>query len=126
MVSPRRPPGTLETEILTVLHEASSDLSPREVRERLSARAGAELSYSAIVTTLTRLHDKGIVTRSRSGRAYRYAAPSDPSGLVAWRMRRLLDAEADHARVLTHFISGLSPSDEELVRRVLRQESEEP
>ncbi|MEV0729144.1 BlaI/MecI/CopY family transcriptional regulator [Polymorphospora sp. NPDC050346] len=115
----RRAPGSLEGEILAVLHDSGTPLSPGEVRERLAARDDHELSYSAVVTTLSRLHAKGVVTRGRSGRAYRYAAPSDPSGLVAWRMSRLLDAEADHAPALTHFISGLSARDEELVRRLL-------
>ncbi|MER5622085.1 BlaI/MecI/CopY family transcriptional regulator [Streptosporangium sp. NPDC002544] len=123
-MSSRRSPGVLEAEILTVLHEASGALSPGEVRDLLSGKGGGELSYSAVVTTLTRLHDKGVVTRERSGRAYRYAAPADPSGLVAWRMRRLLDAEADHAPALTHFISGLSAGDEELVRRLLLGQDE--
>ncbi|MFI6456771.1 BlaI/MecI/CopY family transcriptional regulator [Streptosporangium amethystogenes] len=121
-MSPRRSPGVLEAEILTVLHEASGALSPGEVRGLLGDKGGGELSYSAVVTTLSRLYDKGIVTRERSGRAYRYATPADPSGLVAWRMSRLLDAEADHAPVLTHFISGLSTGDEELVRRLLLRE----
>ncbi|MEV0394052.1 BlaI/MecI/CopY family transcriptional regulator [Polymorphospora rubra] len=115
----RRAPGSLEGEVLAVLHGSGTALSPGEVRERLAERDDHELSYSAVVTTLSRLHAKGVVTRGRSGRAYRYAAPADPSGLVAWRMSRLLDAEADHAPALTHFISGLSARDEELVRRLL-------
>lgn len=124
LMSARRSPGALETEILAVLHEASGPLSPGEVRALLSDKGGGELSYSAVVTTLTRLHEKGVVTRERSGRAYRYAAPAAPSRLIAWRMRRLLDAEADHAPVLTHFISGLSAGDEELVRRLLLGDDE--
>ncbi|TCJ40449.1 BlaI/MecI/CopY family transcriptional regulator [Parafrankia sp. BMG5.11] len=112
----RRPPGSLEEEVLGVLHR-SGELSPGEVRDLLPATA--RLSYSAVVTTLTRLHTKGVVTRRRHGRGYVYSAPGDPATLVAWRMNRLLAGQADHRRALTHFIAALSPTDEALVRDLL-------
>jgi hypothetical protein len=34
-------------------------------------------------------------------------------------MRGVLDAEADREAVLARFVSGLSPEDEDLLRRVL-------
>lgn len=112
----RRPPGSLEEEVLGVLH-SSGELSPGEVRDLLPD--AARLSYSAVVTTLTRLHAKGVVTRRRHGRGYLYAAPGDPATLVAWRMNRLLAGQADHRPALTHFIAALSPTDEALVRDLL-------
>jgi predicted transcriptional regulator len=99
----RRSPGSLEAEILTVLHTAHRELSPAQVRERLNG--GPALSYSAVVTTLTRLHGKGVVTRRRAGRAFLYVAKSDAASLVAWRMNRLLDEQADHRPALTHFVA---------------------
>jgi predicted transcriptional regulator len=113
----RRAPGALESEVLTVLRAATEELAVGQVRERLPG--SATLSYSAVVTTLTRLHAKGLVTRHRTGRAFRYGAVADAAGLTAWRMRRLLDEQADHAPVLTHFIAGLTATEEELVRELL-------
>ncbi|MBX6388790.1 MAG: BlaI/MecI/CopY family transcriptional regulator [Frankia sp.] len=115
----RRSPGTLETEILNVLHAAQAELSPAQVRERLEN--GDALSYSAVVTTLTRLHGKGVVTRRRAGRAFLYLAKSDAASLIAWRMNRLLDEQADHRPALTHFVATLSPSDEALIRQLLAE-----
>ncbi|KAA9166151.1 BlaI/MecI/CopY family transcriptional regulator [Amycolatopsis acidicola] len=117
---PRRKPGALATEILTVLTEAEAALTPGEVLERLPQ--DRKLSYSTVVTTLTRLHEKDAVTRERDGRAFRYSANGDPSTLVAWRMSRLLDAEADHASVLTRFVSDLSEKDEQTLRNLLAGE----
>lgn len=113
----RRRPGALAAEVLHALVEAGKALTPAEVLERL-APTGAR-SYSAVVTTLTRLHGKSAVTRVKDGRAYRYSATADPSALVAWRMARLLEAEADHAPVLTRFVRGLSEDDEAVLRRLL-------
>ncbi|WP_241834460.1 acetyl-CoA sensor PanZ family protein [Pseudofrankia asymbiotica] len=115
----RRSPGSLEAEILNVLHTARRELSPAQVRERLVS--GATLSYSAVVTTLTRLHGKGVVTRRRVGRAFLYLAESDAASLVAWRMNRLLDEQADHRPALTHFVAALSPGDEALIRQLLAE-----
>ncbi|GAA3048222.1 BlaI/MecI/CopY family transcriptional regulator [Actinokineospora globicatena] len=113
----RRRPGELAAQVLRTLVEAGQPLSPGEVLDRLDP-SGA-LSYSAVVTTLTRLHEKKAVTRERSGRAFRYLAVTDPSALVAWRMSRLLDAEADHTSVLTRFVSSLTKGDEEILRKLL-------
>ncbi|MDT3440420.1 MULTISPECIES: BlaI/MecI/CopY family transcriptional regulator [unclassified Pseudofrankia] len=120
----RRSPGSLEAEILNVLHTARRELSPGQVRERLVS--GATLSYSAVVTTLTRLHGKGVVTRRRAGRAFLYLAESDAASLVAWRMNRLLDEQADHRPALTHFVAALSPGDEALIRQLLTESLADP
>ncbi|HEX8868774.1 MAG TPA: BlaI/MecI/CopY family transcriptional regulator [Lentzea sp.] len=115
--SARRLPGTLASQVLQALVDAREALTPGEVRDRLDPTA--TLSYSTVVTTLTRLHDKAVVTRERDGRAYRYSAVADPSALTAWRMGRLLETEQDHGPVLARFVGGLSKQDEQLLRNLL-------
>jgi predicted transcriptional regulator len=114
-VSQRRAAGELEAAALAVLQASSSPLTPAEVLDQL----GGGLAYTTIVTILSRLHGKGVLTRLRSGRAYSYAPVADEPGLAARRMRGVLDAEADREAVLTRFVSELSPADEELLRRML-------
>lgn len=53
------------------------------------------------MTALTRLHDKGAVTRQRSGRGYAYQWAADTSTLTARRMRTLLDRDEDRESVLS-------------------------
>ncbi|WP_189335703.1 BlaI/MecI/CopY family transcriptional regulator [Actinoplanes ianthinogenes] len=115
----RRRPGQLETEIMTVLGEAEQPLTPGEVRDRLDPTG--ELSYSTVVTTLTRLYEKGSASRVRDGRAFRYGAPDGPAGLVADRMSRLLAVEADRASVLRRFVGNLDAQDEQLLRDLLSE-----
>ena len=57
--------------------------------------------------------------RHKAGRAYLYAPVADQPGLAARRMARVLDSEADREAVLARFVSSLSDSDEELLRRML-------
>jgi predicted transcriptional regulator len=111
----RRAAGELETAVLAVLQAAGRPLSPGEVRDQL----GDGLAYTTVVTILSRLHAKGVLNRQKAGRAYLYAPVADEPGLAARRMARLLDAEADREAVLARFVSGLSDSDEELLRRML-------
>jgi predicted transcriptional regulator len=111
----RRAAGELEAAVLAVLQDAGSPLPATEVVDRL----GGALAYSTVVTSLSRLHDKGTLTRYKDGRSFRYAPADDPAGLAARRLARMLDAEPDREGVLARFVSSLPDSDEELLRRVL-------
>ena len=111
----RRAAGELEATVLAVLQGAGSPLSPGEVRERI----GGTLAYTTVVTILSRLHAKGVLERTKAGRAYLYSPVADEPGLAARRMTRVLDGEADREAVLARFVSALSDSDEELLRRML-------
>ena len=114
----RRPAGALEAEVLAVLRAAGMPLNPGQVRERLTARQQGELSYSTVVTIVSRLHAKGLLARERAGRGFAYT-PLDPASRAAGQMSRALDAGADHDAVLSRFVSGLSGRDARLLRRLL-------
>src|SRR5262245_45981011 len=117
----RRARGSLEQEVVAVLAAASGPMTPAQVRDSL----GGELAYTTVMTVLARLHDKGAVTRRRTGRAYAYQSAGDDAEVTARRMRRLLDAGEDRARVLSRFVQALPPDDEavlaELVDRLRRE-----
>jgi predicted transcriptional regulator len=117
--APRRAAGELENSVLAVLLAADGPLSPGEVRDRLGGDEGGALAYTTVVTILSRLHDKGVLTRRRHGRAFRYAPVADGAGLAARRLSALLDREPDRDAVLTRFVADLSDRDEELLRRLL-------
>jgi predicted transcriptional regulator len=91
------------------------------VQERL----GGDLAYTTVITILTRLLDKGAVTRERAGRSFVWSAASDEAGLAARKMRKVLDAESDRGAVLASFVSGLGPDDERLLRELLGQSGAE-
>jgi predicted transcriptional regulator len=118
----RRAAGELESAVLGLLHTAGTPLSPGAVRERL----GGDLAYTTVVTILSRLHAKGVLERARAGRAYLYAPVADEPGLAARRMANVLAEEPDREAVLARFVSGLSRSDEELLRRMLGDTADGP
>jgi predicted transcriptional regulator len=117
----RRAAGSLEAEVLEILRAAGEPLSPGDVRQRVTARIRGELSYSTVVTIVSRLYDKGLLTRQRSGRGFTYT-PVDDASLAASRMRQALGSGSDHDAVLTRFVSGLSGRDARLLRDLLTDE----
>jgi predicted transcriptional regulator len=114
----RRAAGALEAEVLGILRAASGPLSAGEVRERITAGQERGLSYSTVVTIMSRLYDKGLLGRQRSGRGFTYSAV-DEASLAASRMSLALGNETDHDAVLSRFVSGLSGRDARLLRSLL-------
>jgi predicted transcriptional regulator len=111
----KRANGERESEILGVLQQAEAALTPGEVAERL----GGELTYSSVVTILTRMHTKQLLTRTRRGRAYAYAPVTDDPGFAARRMRTVLEERPDREAVLARFADSLSDTDADLLRQLL-------
>lgn len=111
----RRAQGELEALVLSALHREAGPVTAGRLQERL----GKELAYTTVMTILTRLHAKGVVSRERTGRAFVWRATSDEAGLAALRMRRVLEGESDRGAVLARFVTGLSSDDELLLRDLL-------
>jgi predicted transcriptional regulator len=118
----RRPSGELEASVLAALWAAAgSPLTPADVQRELGSALGSTLARTTVTTILARLHEKGSVSRTRSGRGYAYLPVQDSPGLAARRMRSELDksAEDDRGVVLARFVSELNPDDEALLRSLL-------
>jgi predicted transcriptional regulator len=118
-VSRRRSSGALEAEVLAALWSSDEPLTPAQVREQLPG----DLAYTTVLTTLVRLHEKGVVAREPAGRAFAYRALQDEAELAADRMRSVLDATEDRHAALTRFLGTLSSSDEQLLARLLPRAS---
>lgn len=75
-------------------------VSVRDVIEQLNGDRREQLAYTTVMTVMSRLAEKGALTRAREGRAYRYeAAASDAAGLA---VRGVLREHGDAA--LAHFV----------------------
>lgn len=112
----RRGAGDLESEVLAALWAAERPLTPGEAVEAV----GADLAYTTVQTILTRLVAKGAVQREPVGRAYAYSPVLDAAGVVASRMRAVLDAGGDQHAVLSRFVGTLSAEEERALTLLLR------
>ncbi|WP_086723611.1 BlaI/MecI/CopY family transcriptional regulator [Streptomyces carpinensis] len=110
----RRARGELEGEVLAALWAAGEPVTASVVQAKVAGAA-----YTTVLTILTRLCDKGLVTRRREGRGHVYAPVDDQAGLAAAGMHSLLDEGGDRAAVLSRFVSELSAEDERLLQQLL-------
>ncbi len=114
-MSKRRLTGALEHEVLSQLWVMDEAVTPSEVLEALDT----DLAYTTIMTILTRLWQKGLVTRERRGRAYAYAPALSEADLTAQRMQAALDAASDRKAALTGFVRSLSAREARALRALL-------
>jgi predicted transcriptional regulator len=115
VVTERRADGELEAQVLEVLWAGGSAATPGEVLDALDG----SLAYTTVMTVLTRLWQKGLVARAKSGRAFAYQAQLTREEFFAERMRRTLAASSDHRAVLSRFVDGLSASDTAELRKIM-------
>lgn len=118
-MSERRGMGALEHEVLTELWALGEPATPGEVRDAL----GTELAYTTVMTILTRLWQKRLVTRKRSGRAYAYTAAVTEAELTARRMRATLATASDQKAALSRFVGSLSAREARTLRALLETDS---
>jgi predicted transcriptional regulator len=101
-------------------------MSPGEVRAEL----GDQLAYTTVMTTLSRLHTKGAVSRAQAGRGFAYELRGGPAdaqaSMTARRMLALLQGGGDRAGVLSRFVADLSPEDEQLLSDLLADSGPAP
>lgn len=82
--------GPLEQRVMARLWQTGPQ-AVGEVVGALNGSAERQLAYTTVMTILVRLHEKGLVTRQKDGRHYRYTAAVDESSLEAELGRRELN-----------------------------------
>lgn len=107
----------LETQVMGVLWNASSAVTPREVHEKLSS--DRDIAYTTVMTVLVRLWRKKMVRRRAAGRAYAYYPSQSRAEYAAARMQEILKDSGDHAEALASFIDAIGPKDRSQLRKLL-------
>ena len=82
--------GPLERRVMARLWKAGSQ-TVGDALNALNGSSDRRLAYTTVMTILVRLHDKGLVTREKDGRNYRYTAAVDEESVEAQLGRRELN-----------------------------------
>lgn len=103
--------GQLELAIMEVLWKADGPLTVRDVLKQLSP--ARDLAYTTVMTVMARLVDKGLLTRTRRGKAYVYEPALTRKGFLRNRARQMVRALLDNFGevALTQFIAELDQVD---------------
>jgi predicted transcriptional regulator len=110
--------GSLELRVLEALWALDREAS---VRDLLDAFPNA--AYTTVMTTMERLHRKGVLDRRRDGRAFLYRAVSSreamESGLVTHALEPLLRGGSAQP-ILSYLVDEVSRHDERLLDELER------
>lgn len=106
------------------LWDAPGSLSVREVLEHLTGER--TLAYTTVMTVLDNLHRKGLVTRKKDGRAYRYLPVSTREQRTATLMEEVLATGGDRGAALLHFVGQMSAQEAARLRAVLGEHADAP
>lgn len=95
---------------------APHSLTARDVQDALADR---DLATTTVLTVLSRLERKGLVSRERDGRAHRYRSVASREDHVAELMRDALDGAPDRGAVLARFLGSIPPAELARLRDLL-------
>ena len=84
--------GPLETEIMRILWQDERS-TVKKVHRRLSQER--EIAYTTVMTTMSRLAEKGVLNRHREGLAYVYSPAISEEDFVQLLVRQVLDGLLD-------------------------------
>ena len=82
--------GDLERAIMECLWASDEPLVVRQIAEQLEATDGKKRAYTTVMTVADRLAKKGLTSRERDGRAWRYSASATREELTAQALRETL------------------------------------
>lgn len=111
--------GPLERRVMDQLWR-SGPSTVADVLSGLNGAAATPLAYTTVMTILTRLLEKGFVSRSKDGRGFRYTAAVVESALEAAAAKRDIRQliERYGSTTVVTFAADLAGADPELVRRL--------
>jgi predicted transcriptional regulator len=110
--------GELERAILRLLWERPDGLTARDL---VSALPGPELAMTTVLTVLDRLRRKHLVQRDETAHPHTYRPAVSREDYIAEIMLDALGQAPDRDAALTRFLGGVSETDTDHLRRVLRR-----
>jgi len=82
--------GGLQAEVMTALWQ-TNDATVRDVLDQLNRRRKQKLAYTTVLTLVSRLWTRGLLTREPDGRVFRYRPAKSRDELLAELSDELID-----------------------------------
>lgn len=98
-----------------------SAMTVREIHESIAQER--DIAYTTVMTVLDRMSKKGLVTRERDGRAWRYLPVSTSEELTADLLRDSLEhiESSDRRAAMLHFLDAASAEEIDDLKAALAQ-----
>ena len=102
--------GSLEAEVMERIWSADHALPVRDVVGAMNAERSSPLAYTTVMSTMAKLHRKGWLNRTRSGKQYLYEPHESRDACTARLMAEALTDSRDPESVLQHFVDRVASS----------------
>ncbi len=117
--------GPLETEIMQLLWKDQNSTVKR-IHKALQQRR--DIAYTTVMTTMSRLAEKGVLLRSREGLAYVYHPAITESEFITMVVQQVLDGLLDDYSDITidyvvDYLARNDPTQLQRLRREIRERS---
>lgn len=109
--------GQLEAVVMERLWASEDSVAVRDVLEDLQKERA--IAYTTVMTVLDNLHRKGMVTREKAGRAYRYRPAYTREQYTAALMEQVLAGSGNRGAALMHFVEQMPPEEIRRLRQAL-------
>lgn len=118
--------GELERKIMELLWDAAAARTANELRDLLdtgqSAASGKPYpALTTVLTVLSRLEKKGLVTRTKSDRPHRYSPVHSRADHVAELMHQVLASTGEREAALARFVGRVGQDEAQTLRRLLAE-----
>ncbi|MCS6887940.1 BlaI/MecI/CopY family transcriptional regulator [Chloroflexus sp.] len=112
--------GPLETEIMQILWQEGSS-TVKKVHRKLAQQR--DIAYTTVMTTMSRLADKGVLNRERDGLAYVYTPVISEDEFVNLVVRQVLDGLLDDYSdtAISYMVDYLAHNNPTELRRLQRE-----
>lgn len=81
------------------------------------------LAYTTVMTVLDNLHNKGLVERTKDGRAFKYVPVLTREEHTAGLLQDVLSTSTDRSAALLHFVGSMSEHEVDELRSALGERS---
>jgi len=116
--------GDLERAVMDVLWDRDPAADPVTVRDVAEALQDRDLAYTTVMTVLDRLAGKGMVSRERAGRAWRYQPAASREAYIAQLMLDALDLAGSRDAALVRFARSVTGTEAEVLRAALTDQAQ--
>lgn len=114
--------GPLQKRIMDVIWRVRR-ASVQDVLDEINRGGRGALAYTTVMTVMTQLWEKGLLSRRKSGRAYIYRPTSDERGYNVRRIQeffaRLLGR--DEKYVASHLLDALEDEDPDQIEALIKE-----
>jgi predicted transcriptional regulator len=114
--------GPLETKIMQIVWR-EKNATVKLVHRRLQDQTDRDIAYTTVMTTMTRLAEKGILNRRRDGLAYVYTPAVTKRDFETMMVQRVLDGLMDdyEDETITYLLDYLARRDPQRLLRMQRE-----